>query len=96
MTDQGRLARVVNVQQVAVEVEVAVLGHLDGGVGGLVGGGAGREGHLGEEAKGRQGHARQALGRELGLVDDDLLDGRVRRLLPVRLEGRHFFFSVGW
>lgn len=79
----------VDEQQVAVEVQVALLARLDGRVGGLLGDGAGREGQLGVDGKGRQGDAGEALGGELGLVDDDLLDVRVRGLVPVGGEGGH-------
>lgn len=88
-TDERGLAGVIDVQQVAVEVEVGVATRLDGGVGGLLGGGAGRPGEAGEDGKGRERDAGDALGGELGLVDEHLLDGRVGGLLPGGGERRH-------
>lgn len=89
ITDQRRLARVVDVQQVAVQVKVPVTAHLDRRVGGLGGDGARRELQLGEQAERREGNFGDALGGEGGLIDDDLLDVGVRRLRPVRLDGSH-------
>ena len=80
----------IDVQQVTVEVEVAVAAHLDSGVGGLGGDSAGREGHLCKDGEWRQRDLGQTLGGVLGVVDDDVLDVRVGRLGPVRLDGSHF------
>ena len=88
-TDERGITRVVDVQQIAVEVQVLVTAHLDGGVGRLVGRGAWWEVKLGEDGEGRQGHFGDALGAELGLVDDDLLDIGVGGLNPVWRERGH-------
>lgn len=80
----------VDVQQVAVQVEVSVPAGLDGRVGGLIGRGAGGKVELCEHGKGREGDARDALCGELfGVDDDDLLDVGVGRLLPVGDERSH-------
>ena len=73
-TNEGRFTRVIDVQQVAVQVQMLAAANLDRGVRSLAGEGAGRKVHLGEEAKRRQGHLGEALGGKLRLVDDDLLD----------------------
>lgn len=87
----------VDVQQVAVQVEVRVAAGLDGRVRGLIGRGAGGEVELCKDGKGRQGDARDALcGEFLGVDDDDLLDVRVGRLLPVGDEGSHCWWWWWW
>lgn len=79
----------VDVEQVAVEVQMLVFAHLNGSIGRLVGQGARREVQFDEQAKGRHGHFGQALGHEVGTADDDVLDVRVGGLLPGGLEGGH-------
>jgi hypothetical protein len=77
---------VVDVQQVAVEVQVLVTAELNGSVGRAVGQGTRRECHLGVECKGGERHPGDALGGELGIVDDDLLDVRMGWTVPGRGE----------
>lgn len=72
-TDKRWLAGVVDVEQVALEIQVAVPAELHGSVRGLVGNGTGWEIHLGKEAERCEGHARQAPGCEFRMVDDDFL-----------------------
>lgn len=80
----------VDVQQIAVQVEVSVAAGLDGRVRGLIGRGARGEVELCEHGKGGEGNARDALCGELfGVDDDDLLDVGVGRLLPVGDERSH-------
>lgn len=55
---------------------------LHGGISRGVGQAAGREGHLGVEAKRRERDLGEALRREPGVADDDLLDVRMRRTGP--------------
>lgn len=88
-TNERGLARVVDVQQVAVEVEMGVAARLDGGVGGLRGGSAGRKVELCEDGERGEGDARDALCGELGRVLNDLLDVRVGGTVPVGDEGCH-------
>lgn len=79
----------VDVQQIAVEVEVGIAAGLDGGVGGLRGRGAGRKVELGEDGEGRESDAGDALGGELGRVLDDFLDVGVRGTVPMGDERCH-------
>lgn len=92
-THQGRFTRVVQVQQVAVQEDVAVAADLHRGVGRRADEGARREGHVGEDAKGGDADLGQALGGEVPLVgaaEDDLLDRGVGGLVPVWFQrGRH-------
>lgn len=90
VTDKRRFTRVVNIQQVTVEVEMPIASHLHSGIRGLWGFCAWRKVEPGKQRKGRQSDAREALGGEFGLVDDDLLNVRVRGLLPMRSDGSHF------
>ena len=68
---------------------VLVRPDLDRRVRGLVGQGAGREGQLGEVAEGGEADLGDALGAELGLVNQDFLDVGVRGLRPVGRERCH-------
>ncbi len=79
----------INVQQVAVEVNMGVRGDLDSGIGSLVYQSAWREEHPGVEAKGRHRDGGEALGAVLILVHDHLLDLRMGRLAPIRAKRRH-------
>lgn len=80
----------VDVQQIAVQVEVSVTTGLDGRVRGLIGRGAGGKVELCKHGKRGEGDARDALCGELfGVDDDDLLDVGVGRLLPVGDERSH-------
>ena len=88
-TDKRWLTRVIDVQQVAVEVQVAMLADLHRGIGRVLGHSAGRKVELGIDSKGRQGHLGQALGGEFGAVDDDPLNGRVGGLMPMGGERAH-------
>lgn len=88
-TDKGRLAAVVDVEQIAVQVQVLVTAILNRRVRGLGGIRAGRKVEAGIKAPGRHGHLGEALGLELGFVDDDLLDLGVGGLNPVRRERGH-------
>lgn len=86
----------IDVEKVAVEVQVLSQAHLDGGIGWLRRNGAGREDHLGEDGEGRQSDLGETLGGEFGLVDDDLLDCGVGRLRPMRLDWSHGDGVLGW
>lgn len=88
-TDKRRFTRVIDIQQIAIQIKMAMPAHLHGGVRRLVGNSARREGELRKDSKRRQCHLGVAHGGELLLVDDDFLNGRVRGLLPVRGEGGH-------
>lgn len=88
-TNERRLARVVDEQQVTVEVQMAVLAGLNRGIGRLIGRSARWEGQLRKNRKGRERHARQALRGEFGRIDYDLLNIRMGWLLPVGGEGCH-------
>ena len=88
-TDKRRLAAVVDVQQVAVEVQVLVTAILNRRIRGLGGIRAGREIEAGVQTPGRDGDPGEALGLELGLVDDDFLDFGVGGANPVRRERGH-------
>lgn len=79
----------VDIQQVAVEIQVLVTATLDGSIRRLVGRRAGGELELGKQRKGRQSNLGDALGRELGLVDDEVKTVRVGGLDPVGLDGSH-------
>lgn len=79
----------VEIQKIAVEVEVPVPADLDRGVGRLVGQGARGKGQLRDDGEGGRGGRGHALGGELGLTDDELQEVRVGRLCPVRLERCH-------
>jgi len=94
-TDHRRITGVVDVQQVRIEVQVLLLAHLDSGISWLVGWRTrGKvEGRI--EGKRGEGDPGEALGGELGLVDDDLLNVRVRRLCPMRCESHFKGMSVG-
>jgi hypothetical protein len=80
---------VIDIEQVAIEVQVCPRTHLDCGVRGLGGDGARRKGHLGVDSIGRERDLGEALGSVFGLVDDDLLDIRVGWLRPMGLNWCH-------
>jgi hypothetical protein len=80
---------VVDVQQVTVQVHVLVLSNLHGSIGFYWRDLARREAHPSKQAKRRYSDLGETLGRELGIIDDDLLDVWVRRLRPVGLERCH-------
>lgn len=89
-TNKRRVARVVNVQQVAIEIHVLVPAYLDGGIGGLLSHGAGRERHLGIYREWRERDLGQALGGELcGVGNDDILNFRMGRPGPVGCKWCH-------
>lgn len=71
-TDQRGFARVVNVEEVTVQVQVLVLAHLYRGVRHILRDGARREGQLRKCSEGRQRDFRNALRGEGGFVDNDL------------------------
>lgn len=78
----------IEIEQIAVEVEVPVLARLDRGIGRVFGPSAWRKVHLGKQAEGRQCHLGQTLGGELMIIDDHLLNSRVRGLFPMGLQRR--------
>lgn len=80
----------IDIHQVTVEIEMTVSAHLYGGIRGLSGYGAWRKVELSIDGKWRPFYLGQAFGGKSFLVDDDLLDGGVRGLLPMRIEGGHF------
>nr|pir hypothetical protein B9J10.210 [imported] - Neurospora crassa [Neurospora crassa] len=94
ITYKRRLARVVDVQQVAVKIQVLVTATLDGSIRRLLGRRAGGKLELGEQRKGRQSNLGDALGRELGLVDDEVKTVRVGGLDPMGLDGSHYVVVV--
>lgn len=79
----------VDVQQITVQVEMAVLSHLHSGIGGLRCRCARRKRHLGVDGERRQSYLGEALGGEFSLVYYDILDIRVGRLLPMGSEWCH-------
>lgn len=92
---QARLAAVVNIHQIAVQVQVLPPPHLHRGVrrrGGLR---ARRELEAGEEAAGRDRDLGEGLGGEVGGGvggKDDFLDVGVRGLGPEGFERCHFWW----
>jgi hypothetical protein len=90
MTDKGRLARVVDVQQVTVQVHVLFASNLDGCIRSRFSYVTRGECHLGEQAEGRKSDFGEALRGELGLVNDDFLDLGIGRPSPMRRERAHF------
>lgn len=79
----------INIQQITVQIEVRVPAHLHRSIRRLVGNRARREVEFCEYRERRERHFGIALGGEFFIVDNDVLDGRVRGLVPVRSEGRH-------
>jgi hypothetical protein len=80
----------VDVQQVAVQVEVGIAAGLDSSVGGFAGRCARWEIELCKYGKGWERDSGDALGGEfLGVYNDNFLDIRVRGLLPVGSERSH-------
>lgn len=89
-TDKRRFTRVVNVQQVTVEVEMSIASHLHRGIRGLRGFRARRKVQSGKKGKRWESNAGEALGGEFSLVEnDDFLNVGVRWLLPMRSKGSH-------
>lgn len=72
----------VDIYQIAIQVQVGVSSGLDCCVGGLTGCSAWRKGHLCEEAEWRDGDLGEGLRCECFIVDDYFLDIAVARLLP--------------
>lgn len=72
----------VDINQIAVQVQMRISTALDRGVGRLCRGRRRREIDLGEETVGRDGHLGEGLGSECRLVDDDFLDVAVGGLRP--------------
>ena len=92
-TNESRFARMVNVQQVTVQVEMSVAAGLNGSVSRFAGGRAGGEVELCENCKWWERNARDALGGEfLGVHDDDFLDVWVRGLVPMGSERSHYWW----
>lgn len=85
----------IQVEQIAVQVEMLVLVHLDRGVSRFLGPSARRKIHLGKQAERRHCHLGQALGGEFSIIDDHLQGLRVRGLLPMGLERRRHVVVVG-
>lgn len=80
----------VDIQQIAIKVEVGIAAGLDGSVGWLTGGCARWKVEFCVYSERREGDARDALGGELlGIHDDDFLNVRVRGLVPVGSERSH-------
>jgi hypothetical protein len=93
-TNDTRLTAVVYIHQIAVQVDVFIASYLHRCIGRLGGFGAGREGELCEEGVRRKGDLGDGLCGEVTWVrrDDDLLNGRMRGLRPVRSKRCHFEF----
>ena len=89
MTDEGRVARVVDVQQVTVEVQMLVCTELDRRICRFCCRRAWREGQLCIDCKRREVYPRDALGGKVFFVNDNLLNVRVGGLLPLRLDWCH-------
>lgn len=68
-----------------------IFSHLNGGISWSVGHRARRKVQSRVERERREGDPRETLGGELGIVDDNLLDLGVRRLVPMRNERCHVF-----
>ena len=83
----------VYVNQVAVQVEVLISAHLDGGVGWLIGLSCWWKVDFGVESVWRDLNSGDGLGSKFGIVDDDLLDLRPRWLWPERNEWCHCCFG---
>ena len=79
----------VDVQQVTVEIKVAVTASLHGGIGWFRSTGAWWESQLCKYCKRSKSNLGKALGAVLGLVDDELERVGVGGLLPVRGDGGH-------
>ena len=80
----------VDVQQVAVEVEVSIATGLNSSVCGFASGCARWEVEFRKYSKGWERYTRDALGGEfLGIYDNNFLDVGVRGLVPVGSERSH-------
>lgn len=89
MTDERGFARVVDVEQVTVEIQVLVLAELDSCITRFDCEGARWEIHLGKNCKGRKRDFGKAFSHEAAIVDDNLLDLRMGWLVPMRRDSRH-------
>jgi hypothetical protein len=93
----------IYINQIAVQVQMGISAHLDRRIRRRSGFRARREGHLGEEAKGRKGDFGDGLRGE-GIIAIaavyHFLDFAMGRLGPMRNEGRHrcgsFNLSIGY
>jgi hypothetical protein len=72
----------VNINQIAVQVQMRIPPLLDSGIGGFARWRGGREIDLGEHAVRCDGDFGERLGGECCGVDDDFLDGAVGGLRP--------------
>lgn len=95
----------IDVQQIAVQVEMSIATSLHSSVGGFADARARREIELCVDSKRRERNTRDTLGGEfLGVDDDDLLDLGVGGLMPVGSERSHCWWlrvafealEMGW
>jgi hypothetical protein len=95
-TNESRLARVIDVKQITVQVEMRITTCLHSSVSGFADARARRKFEFCKDRKGRERNTRDALGGEfLGVDDDDLLDLGVGGLVPVGSERSHcWWFRV--
>jgi hypothetical protein len=93
-THKRWLAGVVDIEQVAIQIHVAVLSDLDRRIRWSLDVGAGREGKFRKDGKRSQRDFGHTRGPVLGLVHNDLLDIRVRGLDPMGLDGCHLCREV--
>lgn len=84
----------VDVYQIAVQVEVLISAHLDGGVGWFISLSCWWKVDLGVESIWRDLNSGDGFGSKFGIVDDDLLDVRPRWLWPERNEWCHCCFEA--
>lgn len=92
-TYQAWLTAVVDVYQIAVQVEVLISAHLDSGVSWLIGLSCWWEVDLGVESVWCNLNSGDGLRSKFGIVDDDLLDLRPRWLWPEGNEWCHCCFG---
>jgi hypothetical protein len=95
-TNESGFARMIDVQQIAVQVEMRIATSLHSSVCGLADARARRKFELCKDGKGRERNARDTFGSEfLGVDDYDLLDLGVGGLVPVGSERSHcWWFRV--
>jgi hypothetical protein len=90
LTNKTRFTRMVDVQQIAVKVEVGIATSLNSSVCGFASRCARWEVELCKYSKGWEGYTRDALGGELlSIYDNNFLDVGVRGLMPVGSERSH-------
>jgi len=90
LTNKTRFTRMVDVQQIAVKVEVGIATSLNSSVCGFASRCARWEVELCKYSKGWEGYTRDALGGDfLSIYDNNFLDVGVRGLMPVGSKRSH-------